>query len=298
MGQVTIQVTDSYNHGKVLGTADAKLFAAISHDKLKQDYDVTYASAKAEDGQIATIAAAWLTIEQDANGTITFAPGAGADTAAVKGYKVSYTAMAKAEDEQNQSTRSILLNYTISATADDSLKSYQMIGRKEAEAAGITLPSTPWNEFFYDITYTIVEEPCCLVFDFSQCTSNEDGKSFTLNVAKPEVTVTAVDKDGNPLGMAKLTYTVTPTPITPKEVPAVQANAILEDIQQAVVENTVEQLTEEGTANTTDNQSSDPTGAVTSNATNNEAPGQTEADTTTSEVPQAEDSKAGEQPAE
>ena len=298
MGQVTIQVTDSYNHGKVLGTADAKLFAAISHDKLKQDYDVTYASAKAADGRIDTIAAAWLTIEQNANGTITFAPETGADTAAVKGYKVSYTAMAKAEDEQSQSTRSILLNYTISATANESLKPYQMIGKKEAEAAGITLSNATWNEFFYGITYTIVEEPCCLVFDFSRCTSNEDGKSFTLNVAKPEVTVTAVDKDGNPLGMAKLTYTVTPTPITPKEVPAVQANAILEDIQQAVVENTVEQLTEEGTANTTDNQSSDPTGAVTSNSTNNESSGQTEADTTTSEVPEAEDSKTGEQPAE
>lgn len=95
-----------------------------------------------------------------------------------------------------------------------------------------------WNGFSYNITYTIVEDPCCIVFDFSNCTENDNGQSFTLNVAQPEVTVTAVDSAGNPLGMAKLTYTVTPTPITPKESPVVNVKEPAEkEVQQEPADN-------------------------------------------------------------
>lgn len=209
MGNVAITITSCTNNGSIMGTANAAYVAAISHDKLKkyesnQDIEVIAKANTSGEGTVAKYSADWLTLDQDnSTGAITISiEGAPAEAAA---YNVSYSAYAKAQNE-NQAIATILINYTIKdVQLNQQLPAYQMIDRAKATAASIAL-GNDWTDFHYGTKYQIVENPACIVVDFTDCSYNEDNNSFDLYAAKPEVTVTAVDKDGNPLAIAKLSY--------------------------------------------------------------------------------------------
>ena len=220
MGNVDITIRSCTNNGSIMGTVNAAYVAAISHDKLKkyennQDIEDIAKNNTSGSGKVAKYSADWLKLTQDSStGAITIS--AANAPAEVASYNVSYSAYAKAQNE-SQAIATILINYTIeSASLEETLPAYQMIDKTKAEAAGITLNEDNWIDFYYDTKYQIVEDPCCIVVDFTNCNYNEDNNSFDLYAAKPEVTVTAVDKDGNPLAIAKLSYQKEPAPITPK----------------------------------------------------------------------------------